>query len=210
VPAAALVRLAFLRDSAPMSQIDAALRDRGVSAMSGLPGVLESYAARRGPDRTSERVLASIWSSQVEHDEAMSASASETALAELDESVAQSIEVIPVVIGLRFRQASPARVLRVFRGEIREGMTDRYLSAARAGAIRDAESGEGPHGYFLGLVDDHRFVSVSVWPSWDEIQQVTGGTSEHPVATRHAEMLRAGTAQHFEILTPSSHDGSRH
>ena len=107
-----------------------------------------------------------------------------------DESVAQSIEVIPVVIGLRFRQASPARVLRVFRGEIREGMTDRYLSAARAGAIRDAESGEGPHGYFLGLVDDHRFVSVSVWPSWDEIQQVTGGTAQHPVATRHGELLR--------------------
>src|SRR6478735_10717390 len=57
------VRLAVLRDPAPMSQIDAFLRRRGLAALSALPGVVEAYAGRRGPDQNGERVIATVWSS---------------------------------------------------------------------------------------------------------------------------------------------------
>ena len=58
---------------------------------------------------------------------------------------------MPLRLTLRFPSEAAPQVLRVFRGEIRDGRVDEYLDAARAGADRDALLGEGPLAVFLAM-----------------------------------------------------------
>ncbi|MEA2622237.1 MAG: hypothetical protein QOH61_1147 [Chloroflexota bacterium] len=195
-----LVRLVYLRDAATMSQIDVRLRDRVLPALCGAPGVQDVYIGRRGPDQNGERIVASIWGSKqlvVEH---MNDGSNEADRLELGDDLTARVEELPIAIALRFPSELPALVLRVFRGEVKEGQVDDYLQAARTGAEADASNGEGPLGLFLGFAGARRFVTVSVWPDWSTIQKRTGGNARQPIATRHAQMLETGTATHYEIL----------
>jgi hypothetical protein len=199
------VRLTVVRDPIPTSQIDASLRSRGLAALSALPGVVEAYAGRRGPDQNGERVIATVWSS---YDGAAQRDCLEADLAGLAPTVERvSTEVLPLQVTMRFRSESPPLVLRIFRGEIREGLVDEYLSAVRAGADQDAAAGEGPIAVYLAMTGERTFVTVSIWPGWLAIQERTGSDVHHPVATQHRELLRAGSAFHYEILPPERSNG---
>jgi hypothetical protein len=202
-----IVRLAVLRDPSPMSQIDTSLRRRGLAALSSIPGVLEVYAGRRGPDQNGERVIASVWSSNGGQDAAdvsqHERECLETELAGLEPTVERvSTEVLPLKLTLRFPSDAAPKVLRVFRGEIRETHVDEYLEAARAGADHDAETGEGPLAVYLAMTGELSFLTISVWPGWSAIQERTGSDVRHPVSTQHRELLRSGSAFHYEILPP--------
>jgi hypothetical protein len=204
-PGGEIVRLAYVRDLAPMSQIDSRLRDVGLPALRGLPGILDVHVARRGPDQNGERIIASVWESTERMAAAMGPTVEEATHADLaPEVIRQGVEILPLAFSLRFPSESVARVLRVFRGEVKDGFVDEYLEAARAGAEADAEHGEGPLGLFLGFAGERNFVTVSVWPDWSTIQSRTGGNTRQPIATRHAQMLVRGTATHYEVLAPAA------
>jgi hypothetical protein len=193
-----------MRDLTPMSQIDSRLRSLGMPALRELPGILDVHAARRGPDQNGERVIASVWETAEQMTAALGSTVEEATYAGLaPEVIRQGLEIMPLAIALRFPSESPARVLRIFRGEVKDGFVDEYLEAARTGAEADATHGEGPLGLFLGLAGERTFVTVSVWHDWSTIQNRTGGNLRQPIATRHAQMLVQGTATHYEILPPA-------
>lgn len=196
------VRLAILRDPAPMSQIDTSIRRRGLAALAALPGVVEAYAGRHGPDQNGERVIATVWAPGSETS-ANQRECLEIDLAGLASSVERvSTEVLPLRLTLRFPSEAAPQVLRIFRGEIRDGRVDEYLDAARAGADRDALLGEGPLAVYLAMTGELSFLTVSIWSGWSAIQDRTGSDVHHPVSTQHRELLKAGSAFHYEILSP--------
>jgi hypothetical protein len=204
------VRLAVLRDPTPMSQIDTSLRRRGLAALSALPGVVDVYAGRRGPDQNGERVIATIWEPTVGDLDGRPPAASareclEVELAGLEPTIERvSTEVLPLRLAVRYPSDAAARVLRVFRGEIRDGRVEEYVAAARDGSDRDAQLGEGPLAIHLAMTGELSFLTVSVWPGWSAIQERTGSDIHHPVSTQHRELLRSGSAFHYEILSPQS------
>jgi hypothetical protein len=186
-----------------MSQIDALIRRRGIAAISALPGVVEVYAGRRGPDQNGERVIASVWAANGSDSGATQRERLEFDLAGLEPSVqCVSTEVVPLLLALRYPTDAVPRVLRVFRGEIRDGRVDEYLDAARDGADRDAHLPEGPNALYLAMTGQSSFLTVSIWPSWAAIQERTGSDMHHPVSTQHRELLKSGSAFHYEILPP--------
>src|SRR3954453_18908097 len=187
-----------------MSQIDACIRRRGLAALSALPGVVETYAGRRGPDQNGERVIATVWSSGADSAQ-LQRDCLEVELAGFAPTVERvSTELLPLRLTLRFPSESVPLVLRIFRGEIRPGLVDEYLSAARAGADHDAAAGEGPMAVYLSMTGELTFVTVSIWPGWLAIQERTGSDVHHPVSTQHRELLQSGSAFHYEILPPES------
>jgi hypothetical protein len=100
-------------------------------------------------------------------------------------------------------RSEPPRILRVFRGEVREGETDAYLEEARAGTLSDAAMNEGLVALYLGVEWPSRFVTVSAWTGWGAIEEATGGNTRRPLATRNAERLEAFDVGHYEILPNS-------
>lgn len=110
----------------------------------------------------------------------------------------------PLEVALGLVQPTEPQVLRIFRGAVREGELNAYVDEARAGTIADIEAGHGPHALYLGVDPPTEFVTVSLWDDWDAIESATGGDIRRPVATRHADRLTRGTAQHYEVVTDIS------
>lgn len=110
------------------------------------------------------------------------------------------LDVLPVPVAVSRERSEPPRILRVFRGEIREGETKAYLEEARAGALSDAAMNEGLVALYLGVEWPSRFVTVSAWTGWAAIEEATGGNIRQPLATRNAERLVTFDVGHYEIL----------
>jgi hypothetical protein len=94
----------------------------------------------------------------------------------------------------------PPRVLRIVEGTAREGELPRYVREAAAGAARDVAAHHGPLRLYLAVREPDRFVTVSTWAEWADIEASTGSDARRPDATRHAELLVSADVAHFEIL----------
>lgn len=180
---------------------DARLRHSLLPAFLELPGLRGVYVGRRGPDDSGERMIASIW----ETGDAMSAAqgAREGDLLEIEtaEEVGPCrLEFVTLAVDLSFDRADPAQVLRVFRGQVREGELDLYVEEARNGTLADAAGPHGPVGLYLGPQPPDRFVTVSVWTDWESIEAATHGNIRQPIATSNAARLVGGTATHYEVV----------
>jgi hypothetical protein len=114
------------------------------------------------------------------------------------------LEVLPVAVALGLVHPTEPQVLRIFRGVVRDGELNAYVDEARAGTIADIESGHGPHALYLAVDPPASFVTVSLWGDWQAIESATGGDIRRPIATRHADRLSRGTAQHYEVVTDIS------
>jgi hypothetical protein len=193
------LRLFAFQPSRP-GLVDSALRDFVMPALCREPELLDAYVARQGPTELGERVIASVWSS------AGGATTGETAvvaqhLAEPDNPLtAARRECYPVEIELRFPREDPARILRVFRGEVRNGMLLPYVSDVRSGAFADAEANPGLVALYLGIDPPNRFVTISAWTTWEAIEAATGGNVHRPISTSNPERIDAFDARHYEIL----------
>jgi hypothetical protein len=144
-----------------------------------------------------ERVVATFWASR----EAMEAALASGSLLRLEPEVSTRTEILPLAIDLRFDQhLDPTRILRIFRGQIRPGELALYVEDARRGATSDGATSHGPSAFFLSALPPSRFLSLSLWSSWSEIELSTGGNIRHPIATHHAERIVSGQAAHYEIL----------
>lgn len=175
------------------------MRRRLARALRGEPGLTDIIAGRHGPDELGTRIAVSVWAGEAGIPDRTAA---------LDELVA-SLDVTDIrserlAVHVEFRDARDrsARLLRVFRGEVRAGELDRYVEEAEAGTRADAAAGRGPIALFLATdpAVPNRFVTVSTWPDWTTVEAATGGDVRRPIATRHPERLVAADATHFEVI----------
>jgi hypothetical protein len=206
----AILRLFAFRPLGSGAAFDAALRDAVLPDLLAIAGVRDAYVGRRGPDENGERVIASVWASRREMvTELGEASDIGRFHAELVHDFTSSrLDVLPVHVAVATERSEPPRILRVFRGEVREGETEAYLVEARAGALSDVAMNEGLVALYLGMEWPSRFVTVSAWTGWAAIEEATGGNTRQPLATRNAERLVAYDVGPYEILPNSLRPGA--
>jgi hypothetical protein len=198
-----VLRLFCFHPAESASAFDSTLRTEILPELEGLPGLVDGFVGRRGPDQAGERVIVSVWESAT----AMRSSLDETqpaprSLPRLVSAIADSrLDVMPVAVSLRFERAEPPKVLRIFRGTLADGL-DEYVEDVRTGAMADGATELGPNALYLGLQPPVGFVTVSAWPQWASIEASTGSDVRHPIATRHSDRIVEYRADHFEILAP--------
>jgi hypothetical protein len=200
-----VLRLITIGPVPASATFDSMLRDEVMPAVLTLDGLVDARIGRRfGPADVDERVVATFWDAR----EAMDAALASGSLARLEPDVSSRTEILSLAIDLRFdRRDEPTRILRVFRGQIRPGELELYVEDARRGASADGATSHGPSAFFLSALPPARFVSLSLWSDWSEIELSTGGNIRHPIATHHAERIVSGQAAHYEIL-PSGGPGA--
>jgi hypothetical protein len=208
---ASVLRLFGFRPLGFGADYDARLRRTLLPAFLELPGLREAYVGRRGPDDSGERMIVSIWHSG----DAMAAaqvSGGEGELIEIEtaEEVGPCrLELVTLAVDLPFERADRAQVLRIFRGQVREGELDQYVEEARNGTLADAAGPHGPVGLYLGPQSPDRFLTVSVWTGWESIEAATHGNIRQPMATSNAARLVGGTAVHYEVVPGAAHRMAR-
>jgi hypothetical protein len=175
---------------------DQFVREAMVPGLRAQADLRHVYAGRAGPDDVGERVVVSVWESPKGQD-------APVGLLDLERSASiarTTVEAFPLILSLPFKLNEEARILRVFRGQARPGELELYVAEARDGTYADVAAAHGPVALFLGIAEPDRFITVSIWTAWDNIEAATGGDLRTPVATRHAERLVSGTATHYEIV----------
>jgi hypothetical protein len=178
-----------LHPDLPQPAIDDDLRTAVLPALLSKPGLTDAFVGRRVED-AGERVLATIWRSERE------ASGAEDVAA----WPGSRVDRAPVRIAIRPDHREPARILRVFRGEVRPGELDAYVAEVRDGTLADAGSNPGLVALFLGATGPDTFLTVSAWVEWSAIEEATGGDTRRPVATRNSARLTRLAVGHYEIL----------
>jgi hypothetical protein len=189
-----LMRLLTFRPTASGDVTDQFLRGTLLPGLIGSTGLRHAFAGRAMGEAASRMVL-SVWDASAGDD-----------LSDLFPFETGTVVTRPVVetfrasLALTFGQHTEGQIIRVFRGQAREGRAEAYLHAVRDGTLADVEAGGGPSALFLGMVDEDRFVTVSVWASWQRIEDAMGGNIRQPIATRYSELLVEGAAEHFEVV----------
>jgi hypothetical protein len=151
-------------------------------------------------------MIASIWQSGDAMSAAQGAGAGDLLQIETAEEVGPCrLEFVTLAVDLPFDRADRARVLRIFRGQVREGELDLYVDDARNGTLADAAGPHGPVGLYLGPQPPDRFVTVSVWTGWESIEAATHGNIRQPIATSNRARLVGGTATHYEVVPGAAH-----
>jgi hypothetical protein len=192
-----LLRLFTFRPGAPGEVTDQFLRQTLLPGLVLQPGVQHAYAGRIVSDAGGRTVL-TLWNERPAED-LVRPFDFEEGRAVLDPVV----EVIEASVALVFQPPAEAQIMRIFRGRARTGQAALYLDAVRDGTLKDVEAGRGPAALAIGMIDGERFVTASVWASWQRIEDATGGNIRQPIATRHGELLVDSTAEHLEIVPNS-------
>jgi len=103
-------------------------------------------------------------------------------------------------IELPFSTAEPPALLRLFRGTVRPGELEDYVSEVRTGTLADAETGRGPAALYLATDPPDDFVTVSLWSSWEAIALATGGDIARPTITKDSRRLVGIEVAHYETV----------
>jgi heme-degrading monooxygenase HmoA len=195
-----VIRLFRFRTAMP--GFDAQIRDVLVHDVVRLPGNVAAYAGRSGPDGDGPRLVATVWASH----EAMVAGVGR----DFDQpvfhpellagSTDRRLDILPVACVLEPDRAADAGILRLVMGHTRPGAQAAYAKAVRTGAASDRDAGVGPVALYLALQDPDRFATLSLWDSWDHLEQATGADTRSVGRTRHAELLDRWEAEHFEAI----------
>jgi hypothetical protein len=199
---APLMRIVDFRPVGGEAATDASLRRTLTGSLGSARGLSALVVGRRGPDHAGQRVMVSVWDGR----RAMDAAVGRTTAVELagidlpEETDSLAVDVLPLVLALEFERVADAHILRVFRGVVREGEFDAYIHDLRHGTLADVAATHGPHALYVGTGRSSKFVTVSIWAEWEQVEAATGGDIRNPVATQHAHRLASWTASHFEIL----------
>lgn len=185
---------------------DQHLREVVLPGLYAQPGMRYAYAGRSGTTDMGPRMVASVWELDARGEQPPFYLTQLFPFEQLAEMSEVSLEVIPLVVSLPFESAEEPRILRVFRGQTQPGELDAYVEAARDGTYEDVMAQHGPAALFLGIQQPDRFVTVSVWTAWENIEAATVGNLRRPIATRHDQRLVSGSAEHYEIV-PNSMTG---
>ena len=165
-----------------------------------LPGLREVYVGRRGPDESGERMIVSLWESDAALAAALGPGGDRLEIEKAEEVGPCKVELVSLAVDLPFDRAEEAQVLRIFRGQVRDGELDLYVDEARNGTLADAAGPHGPLGLYLGPRPPDRFITVSLWTGWESIEAATHGNIRQPIATSNAARLVGGTATHYEVV----------
>ena len=194
--------LRLFRFRTALAGFDAQIRDVLVHDVVRLPGNLAAYAGRSGPDGDGPRLVATVWASH----EAMVAAVGR----DFDEpvfhpellagSTDRQLDVLPVACILPADRSADAGILRLVTGATRLGEQAAYIEAVRSGTAADREAGVGPVALYLGTKAPDRFATLSLWDSWDHLEQATGADTRSVGRTRHAELLDRWDAVHYEAI----------
>jgi hypothetical protein len=168
-----------------------------------MPGLVDVFLGRRGPDELGPRLNATVWTSR----EAMVSGVGEDFDPPIfhpefiDETTERVLEILPIAISVPFDGVGTPRILRTLHGTTQPGERAAYIEEARNGTIADIDAGRGPLALHLAIgPGDDDFVTASVWESWAALETATGGDVQRPVATRHPERIARWDATHFEVI----------
>jgi hypothetical protein len=191
---------------------DAILRDELIPDLFAFPGLIDVYVGRHGPDEMGERLVASVWESRGAMTGAVGDTFDQPVFhpEHLGETTERELEIHGLDVALRFDEgqgaASPATgILRLVRGQVRPGELEGYRDEVRLGTVADADAGHGPIALYMATEAPDRFVSLSAWSDWSALETATGGDTDHPIATRHAERILRWDAVHYEVLPNMAH-----
>jgi len=176
---------------------DAVLRDVMIPELRALPGLVDSYVGRQGPE--GPRIVVTVWTDRAAMVEAVGETLGVFHPEYLDATTDQVLQILDVRASWQ-RQLDGARILRVFHGEVRERELDVYAAEVERGVEQDAVDERGPTALYLGHSDGLSFVTVSAWREWSDIERATGGNISQPRATSHPERLTTWEVEHFEIV----------
>jgi hypothetical protein len=170
---------------------DSILRDVMIPDMLTLPGVLQVYVGRQGPDEVGPRLVASTWESEEAMADALGVSFDAPRFHPefIDETAARRLEFLPLSFSYHADATDPPAIIRLVTGQVRPDELETYVREAWAGTEDDAAAGRGPTALFLATRPPDRFRTLSVWPDWTTLQDATGGDIDRPIATRHARRL---------------------
>ncbi len=182
------------------ADFDARLRRTLLPPFLELPGLRDVYVGRRGPDESGERMIASIWESDAALSAAMGPGGDRLEIEKAEEVGPFRVELMSLAVDLPFDRTEEAQVLRIFRGQVREGELELYVDEARSGTLADAGGPHGPLGLYLGPKPPDRFITVSIWTGWESIESATHGNIRQPIATSNPARLVGGTATHYEVV----------
>ena len=188
-------------------ELDPHLRDVLVPRLLQLPGIRCAFAARRRTDAGAERIVATIWAMQPTEDaQQQEATLVDQSLGERAAAVRR--ETVPLAIVIDPRRGVAPSILRLFRGDCREGELESYFEEVRGGAYADATSNDGMVGLYLGAVDGARFLTLSVWSGWDALAAATGGDIHQPFVTRNPTRIVSSEVAHYEVIASGASTGS--
>jgi hypothetical protein len=208
---ATILRLLTFTTADGSPAFDIALRDELLPEFEIHQGLVDAYAGRRGTAETGQRVVASMWLSRGAMATALAEAPEMDRLRPLQANEARNdrLEILDLAFGLHLDRSAPARLLRVFRGEVRPGGLEAYADDVHIGALRDAQAVDGMVALYFALDPPSRFVTVSAWTDWEAIAEATGGSIHRPIATRHPDHIVAATADHYEIVPDTEWSGVR-
>jgi len=167
-----------------------------------IPGLIDVYVGRHGSGTLGDRIVGSIWAS---HDAMVAGLGDSLARPvfhpeRIGDTTDQALDVHELAFGFRFEVSTPATILRLFHGGVRPGELSAYVEEARAGTIADDEAGRGPNAIYLAPIEPDRFVTMSLWPSWDAVQTATGGDVHRPIVTKDPRRITDMDVIHYEVI----------
>jgi hypothetical protein len=172
---------------------DSILRDVMIPDLWTLPGVLQVYVGRQGPDEVGPRLVASTWESEEAMVDALGVSFDAPRFHPefIDETSARRLEFLPLSFSYHADTMDPPAIIRLVTGQVRPDELEAYVGEAWAGTENDAAAGRGPMA--LSWRPGPRPVPDPVrLADWATLQDATGGDIDRPIATRHARRSSTG------------------
>ena len=183
-------------------EFDGFLRAQMVPDIRLSPGLLDVHVGRRGPDQGDDRLVATVWADRASMVAAVGDSLETSTFhpERLVDTIDRTLLTLDLRVLLSFEGSEPPALLRFFRGEVRPGELDAYVDETRAGTLADAEAGRGPCMLYLAIDPPDRFVTLSLWPSWQAIETATGGDIRRPLTTKDTSRLIGMDIAHYEVV----------
>ena len=183
------------------AESDGYLRSVMIPYLRGLPGLLDIHVGRRDQVEGDDRIVVTVWDDRAAMTDALGESGHPPSFPERPGVVTtETVEALDLRIELPFATGQPSALLRLFRGEVRPGELDAYIEETRAGTLADGAAGRGPAVLFLAADPPDRFVTISLWPSWQAIADATGGDIHRPTTTKDSSRLVGMDVVHYEVV----------
>ena len=130
-------------------EFDRVLRTIMVPDLRRIDGLIDVHVGRHGPEQPEQlgdRVVATIWTDRTAMNAGMGPSLAESTFHpdRLSDTTDQQLEAHELDLLLRFPEAPPSTLLRLFRGQVKPGELAAYIDEARAGTLADVKAERGP------------------------------------------------------------------
>jgi len=184
------------------AESDGYLRSVMIPYLRGLPGLLDIHVGRRDQIEGDDRIVVTVWADRAAMTDALGESGHHPEGFPERQGVVttETVEALDLRIELRFASEQPSLLLRLFRGEVRPGELEAYIDETRAGTLADAAADRGPAVLFLAADPPDRFVTVSLWSSFQAIADATGGDIHRPTTTKDSSRLVGMDVVHYEVV----------